>query len=61
MGIQKKRRLIGGNIEWDQILSDPEIRAWIKAIAKMEKESALPPIMGEITMKEYYDAFKAAK
>ena len=49
--------LLEGDIEWGEIPDDPEIRAWLKAIMKMEKEKRLPPIEGRITTQEFMQAF----
>ena len=53
--------LLEGDIEWGEVPDDPEIKAWFKAIMKMEKESRLPPIEGRITTQEFMQAFRKAK
>ena len=53
--------VLEGDIEWEEVPDDPEIRAWVKAIMKTEKEKRLPPIEGSIITQEFMQAFKKAK
>ena len=45
----KRGGVLEGDIEWEEIPDDPEVRAWVKAIMKTEKEKRLLPIKGGIT------------
>ena len=62
MDIQKKGgRVLEGDIKWEEIPDDPEIRAWLKEVIHTEEERKLPPIEGGITTQEFMQAFKKAK
>ena len=53
--------VLEGDIEWEEIPNDPEIRAWLTAIVKTVNKKRLPPIWGGITTQEFMQAFKKAK
>ena len=53
--------MLRGNIEWEEIPDDPEIRAWVKSLIRTKEETSLQPIQGITTTREFKDAFKAAK
>ena len=58
---EKGGGVLEGDIEWEEIPDDPEIRAWVKAVMKTEKEKILPPIEGGITTQEFMQALKKAQ
>ena len=53
--------MLSGNIEWEDIPDDPEIRAWVKSLIRKKEEKYLPPIQGSITTREFKYSSKAAK
>ena len=57
----KGGRLLEGDIDWNEVLADPEVRAWLKAIVRTTEETKMPPIEGGITKEEFIKSFKKVK
>ena len=59
--LEEGGRILAGEIDWNEIPDNKEIREWIRAVIQTPAEIKLPTIEGMITTNEFQTAFGKAK